>query len=364
MSALLVPYKLVIKFGSLQGMGENLQATFLSQTLNNKGTYMISVEDIYNAVIQNEESKKEFYRWLGASLIGSECTRHIALTFCCAYNNNFSARILRVFENGHQAEQRIGADIKLTGAKIIDEQLEIDAPNCNGHAGSTLDGVIEFANGEQMILEYKTAKSVSFKKYVKDPIKISNPRYYAQVQVNMALRKLKKAMWICENKDTNELHIEYIDYNEEDALYYLNLMKKFIVDGFTGDKISDNPDYFQCRWCAANSICHGKAVPRMHCLTCCHATPIAGGKFKCMRYNAEMPDEQLPKGCDEHVFHPDFINLPMVDNGPYWISYRLPTGELICNCSKESFPRIKINEEMKDIVTSEEWAKRGVLYED
>lgn len=324
---------------------------------------MISVEDIYNAIIKSEESKNEFYRWLGASLIGSECTRNIALTFNCAYHNNFSGRILRVFENGHQAEPRIGNDIKLTGAKIFDEQLEIDAPGCKGHAGSTLDGVIEFPNGEQMLLELKTAKAASFKKYVKESIKTSNPRYFAQVQVNMALRKLKKAMWVCENKDTNELHIEYIDYDEDVATKYLELMKKFIIDGWTGEKISENPDYFQCRWCAANSICHGKQVPRMHCLTCCHCEPTDNAKFKCNRYKNIIPEDFIQQGCEEHVFHPDFINLPMVDNGEYWISYRLPTGELICNCSGESFPRITADD-MKDIVTSTEWAKRGVLYED
>jgi hypothetical protein len=317
-------------------------------------------EDIYFAIIKNEEEQANFYRWLGASLVGHPCSRYIALKFACAFNENFTGRILRVFENGHKAEDRIIKDLELTGAKIFDQQKMIDAPNCLGHAGSTIDGMIK-ENGVDMLLELKTAKSADFKKYVKTSIQESNPRYYAQVQVNMHLTNTKKALWCVENKDSNELHIEYVDYNPQAAAYYLDIMKRVIVDGWTGTKLSDNPDYFQCKWCAANSICHGKSVPRVHCLTCCHAAPIEGGKFKCMRYNAEIPDEQLPKGCDEHVFHPDFINLPMVDNGEFWVSYRLLDGSIIINCARESFPKIT-KDDLTDIVTSAEWAKRGVLY--
>lgn len=323
----------------------------------------MQVEDIYNAIIKDEEEKQEFYRWLGASLIGHECTRYIFLKFICAFNENFTGRILRVFRNGHEAEPRIGADLKLAGCEIFDEQLEIDAPFCKGHAGSTIDGKIKMPDGEVLLLEYKTAKSTAFKKYQKEPIKISNPRYYYQVQINMHLTGLKKAMWIVENKDTNELHIEYIDYDHQDACSKLSLMHKIVNEGFTGEKCSENPDYFQCKWCSANSICHGKKTPRMHCLTCCHSIAIEDGKFRCMLYQTEIPNEFLSKGCPEHVFHPATINLNMVDTGEYWVSYRLPTGELICNCSAKSFPKVDTSIDYKEILDSSEMVKRGYLYE-
>lgn len=323
---------------------------------------MITVDQIYAKIIENESSKQNFYRWLGASLIGSECTRYVALKFYCAFDENFSGRILRVFENGHQAEPRIIHDLELAGGKVHHQQMMIDAPECLGHAGSTIDGLIDI-DGQTLLLELKTAKDEQWKKYA-DPekhLKETNIRYYAQVQVNMHLTQTQKALWCCENKDTNELYIEYIDYNCADAQKYLALMGQ-VVGGYCGEKISEISSFYKCKMCGARDVCHGKKLPRVHCLTCANSQAIAGGKFKCVRWDKEIPSEHLCNACGEHVFNPNFIPLELVNYGEYYCTYRLSNGKLLCNCAVESFPKL-CDGEMQEVLISTDWAKKENPYE-
>jgi hypothetical protein len=145
---------------------------------------------------------------------------------------------------------------------------------------------------------------------------------------------------VAENKDTNELHMEYVRYHP-DAAEGLRSLALAVLDGKEQVRCNESPEWFECKWCAAHSICHGDAFPRVHCLTCCHATPVDGGKWACALYgNAEIPKEQLPNGCPEHIYLPWMINLPVEGWGEYWVMYKLPNGGRLCNTTQTSFPTV------------------------
>ena len=64
---------------------------------------MLTTQDVYAALEKRHAESQPFHRWLGASLVGASCTRFVALSFRCAFDDKLSGRTLRVFANGHAA---------------------------------------------------------------------------------------------------------------------------------------------------------------------------------------------------------------------------------------------------------------------
>lgn len=325
----------------------------------------ITQHDIYSAIEASQE--KSFYRWLGASAIGHSCRHYIALQFRCAFDNHFTARILRIFENGHKAEARIVADLEKAGIQVIDQQRMIDAPDCFGHVGVTLDGVAIY-KGESAVLEMKTSNSKDWVKLHKDGVQSAKRQHYCQVQFGMMLTGLRQALYVSENKDTGELHVEVVPFNQVMADELMQLAKKIIREpgSPTITKCSDRDDWYECKWCSAFSICKGQELPRVHCLTCAHAkvSETGKGKWFCGLYQSEIPEEHLQNGCGNHIYPPWMVNRKMLDWGEYWVMYEAVNGkDRVCNCPAEDFPKIDGDTE-PIIITSQamrEGATKGEL---
>ena len=299
---------------------------------------MKSAQDIYAACQQREAATRGLHRWLGASLIGHGCTRYIALSFRAAFDPNFSGRILRVFENGHRAEDRVVADLEAAGIVVHSRQKMLDLEGGKGHVGVTLDGIAE-EDGASFVLELKTADAKSWRDISNNGVAKAKPQHYAQVQFGMLLTGLTAALYVAENKDTNELYLERVPFNQSKADTLKTLALRIVADA-SGERCSERLDWWECKMCAAFSMCKGTTFTRAHCLTCCHATASEGGTWTCARYgNAVIPDTHISKGCPEHIFLPWMVNLP-AEFGDYCVKYATPTGVRIWNCPVGSMPRI------------------------
>ena len=300
---------------------------------------MLTSTRIYEAI--KIAHRDGFRRWLGASLIGHHCTRYIALKFRCAFHDDFSSRILRVFENGHRAEDRIVADLcKVEGVSVTARQSMIGLLFARGHAGVTLDGIIS-CEGETAVLEMKTAKNSDFTAIEKNGVRKAKPQHYAQMQFAMLLKGCANALYVVENKDTNELYTETVPFDKTEADRLARLAVS-IVNGHGGLKCSDKPTHWQCKTCPAHALCHTQTFPRAHCLTCAHASPTEGGQWTCgLNDGSIIPEDFLPQGCGEHVFISWMVNLPVTDSGEHWVMYKTTGGKRICNAPTESgFPTV------------------------
>ena len=300
---------------------------------------MTRVEEIYQALEKRQGERNDFNRWLGASMIGHPCRRFVSLSFRCAYYNAFKGQTLRIFENGNKAEDRIVADLEVTGKiKVLERQKQLNMEGGLGHAGVTLDGIV-FEDGMYSVLEMKTMNSKGFKELTSKGVLQAKRQHYCQMQFGMLVTGLMSAVYVAENKDTQELHLEYVPYNY-DAAEMLAALARAVLAGTEQTRCNENPEWYECKWCAAHSVCHGNAFPRAHCLTCCHSTPVDGGKWTCAKWSAEIPKENLPVGCAEHIYIPWMINLPVDGWGEYWVTYKLPNGGRLCNTTGQSFPTV------------------------
>ena len=91
------------------------------------------------------EGQKEAPRpHLGASLLGHPCDRWLWLSFRWAVIEQFSGRILRLFDRGKREEEFVIRNLRAVGVDVREDedgkQFRVDF---GGHVGGSLDGIIE-----------------------------------------------------------------------------------------------------------------------------------------------------------------------------------------------------------------------------
>lgn len=280
-----------------------------------------TVEAIY-AHYKKAGDEGHMGRTLPVSLIGHECERYLWYVFrqCC--KPEFSGRMYRLFDTGNLEEARFTKDLRDIGCTVhdIDEatgkQFKVTA--LGGHLKGYMDGAIlgiPEAPKTWHVGEYKTHNAKSFKELIKKGVQESHPKHYAQMMIEMHLTNMWRALYLARNKDTDELHSERIHYNEAEAQGLMNRARRIITAVAPPDRISNRPDWYQCGWCDAKSICHGTepsepalGVPALSCRQCCHATPNLereNGEWICEKYNGILREN--PEPCEDHLILPGLI---------------------------------------------------------
>lgn len=234
---------------------------------------------------------------LGISSLGHHCERYLWYAFrqCC--KPEFDGRMYRLFETGNLEEARFVKDLRDIGCEVhdIDERRTLERTQqykvtaLGGHVKGYLDSVIlglPEAPKTWHVGEFKTHSAKSFKKLQKEGVKDSKPLHYAQVQLGMHLTKMKRALYLARNKDTDALYSERIYYDKEYAESLVDRAKRVITAVAPPDRCTNRRDYYLCSWCDAHAICWGidvdgtskpaLPVPILSCRQCCHATPITG----------------------------------------------------------------------------------------
>ena len=270
---------------------------------------------------------------LGASLIGTECTRAIWYGFRWATRARHTGRILRLFQTGHLAEARFVADLRRIGVTVLEVDPETGRQwtlrDAGGHFGGSMDAVaigVPEAPKAWHVCEFKTHSAKSFAKLQAEGVAASKPLHWAQMQAYMQLAGLDRAFYLAVCKNTDELYQERIHHDAEAALRILAKAERIIAAARPPARISDDPAWWQCRLCDHHAVCHeGQAVER-HCRACLHATPVDGGAWHCRRHEHPLTRQDQEVGCAAHLFIPDLVPGEQLDAGEDWVSYRLPDG--------------------------------------
>jgi hypothetical protein len=315
-----------------------------------------TVKAIYAAYEKRAEGQR---RYLGASIIGKACARAIWYDFRWAGREQFSGRMLRLFETGQLEESRFGDNLTAIGCEVhlVDpntkQQFEVRA--IAGHFAGHIDGAclgIPEAPKTWHLLEMKTHNAKSFAAIKKKGVQESKPEHWAQMQVYMHLAELDRALYLAKNKDTDELYAERIHYDKAAAEQLMEKAEAIIGFDSAPSRISEDPESFACKFCNHKERCHGigpVAVPvEVTCRSCCHSTPIVRGGFEtgvwqCEKHNRALSDAEQRRACDDHIFIPSFITFARtidadsvkdVDEHEWsgdWIEYQTPDGNQFKN---------------------------------
>jgi hypothetical protein len=110
-------------------------------------------------------------------------------------------------------------------------------------------------DNRQYILEVKTAKSSRFQTFVKQGLRKYSETYYAQLQSYMGMSRIDRSVLIAMNKDTHELHCQWVDF---DPVYYQELLEKslrVVKAPSPPTRINNSPFYETCRRCNFVDTC-------------------------------------------------------------------------------------------------------------
>lgn len=250
---------------------------------------------------------------LGASMIGTKCTRSLWYSFRWADQENASGRIMRLWNRGHLEEARFVAMLRAAGIKIWqhDENgKQFRMLDIGGHFAGSCDGVGKgFPEDPKtaMLQEYKTHNDKSFSELESKGLQAAKPQHYSQMQTYMRKLELKKGFYLAVNKNTDALYGEIINYDADQAEHLAARASYVITSPVAPVRLSQLPTWYECKFCAFSKICHKGAAPKVNCRTCKWSSPVENG-WHCGHPNNEhsLTKEQQRDACASYERNPGF----------------------------------------------------------
>lgn len=296
--------------------------------------------------------------YLGASEIGNECWRAVWYSYRHAVTPEPGGRMRRLWTRGHREEAFFVALLKLVGIEV--EELDPDSGDrlwyhdgsdsyvvepwdapAPGGGSDYLDDVTDiqwhverakwqgltikpkkqyrfdgyknhFSGGcdgkawhvdfpdVRFLVEFKTSNLKRFIELKEKKVKEAQPKHYAQMQIYMRKFGLPFALYCVVCKDDDHLYFEIVPYSANEALEVAIKAEKIIDTPKPPARISNNPQWFKCRFCDYRLSCQYGQPMEKKCRTCVHIQPIDGGKWRCNRWNANPPADVMKIGCDQY----------------------------------------------------------------
>ncbi len=278
----------------------------------------------------NDFCKSEFAEdprtHLGASIIGNDCRAYAWNVFRWLDHEDFSGRMLRLFNRGHLEEARFVRWLEGIGFEVREFDPETKKQfrivGCNGHFGGSLDAMAKpparYELDVELIFlgEFKTHNEKSFAKLAgKKPawrdidkpgarsggsgVQMSKPTHYRQMCSYGRAFAFQWGLYCAVNKETDELYFEIVklDWIQADDLF--RKAEGIVNSQRQLPKIAQTEAFFDCKFCNFAGICHRGELPTKNCRSCVNARPIANAEWHCDKWNNTIPKDFIPEGCGE-----------------------------------------------------------------
>jgi hypothetical protein len=291
-----------------------------------------TVDAIFRAY--ESASRDGFREHLGASLIGHECDRHLWYSFRWVRRAQHAGRLLRLFETGQLEETRLIRNLRAAGVTVMDvdpatgRQWAMKA--CAGHFGGSADAIaigIHEAPKAKHVCEFKTHNAKSFAALQKHGLAKHKPQHLAQLQIYMHLLGAERGFYLAVCKNDDSLYSERVHPDPVAAERLLAKAEAIINAPSPPAKLSEDADYFLCRWCDHKDICHGEERAERNCRTCLHASPVADGKWHCAARDIFLSARNQRAGCmSTHRYIPDLVAGEQTDVRGDAVVYRMRDG--------------------------------------
>jgi hypothetical protein len=296
-----------------------------------------AIDPIVSAIYEQYEKRgnaEPARAYLGASIIGKECSRALWYDFRWCGAPVFDGRMYRLFQTGHLEEPRMIADLRCIGAEVYDVDptngRQFGFADHGGHMKGHMDGCarhIPTGGARWHVLEFKTHSAKSFADLKKNGVKKAKPQHYDQMTWYMGKTGMDRALYLAKNKDTDELYAERIEFDKVRFEQIQAKAAQIIFGSGIPPKLSDDPSYYLCKMCDHRAVCHMNRVPPISCRTCCHSTAEkdGDGRWSCAKAG---PDSSIPvnaqrTGCPQHLPLPFLLTYAEpIDAGEGWIELK------------------------------------------
>ena len=280
--------------------------------------------------------------YFGVSGIGHHCERYMWLNWRWAVREQFSGRMLRLFDRGHREEQSVVNNLRAIGIDVQSTGTNQSSVHLGWHVKGHIDGLAPYGipgvSKKPHIIEIKTHNKKSFDDLEKTGVEKSKPMHYAQMQVYMYGAKVERALYVAVCKDDDRMYTERIKLDREYAEKMINRAKRIVQSDEIPPPISTDPSWYQCKFCSAHAMCH-EQTPTQHvnCRTCAHAT-VRETDWRCERHDADdIPAHFQRQGCEAHVLHPHLVPWPRRASSDQWEAIYVIDGKDVRNGEPDAF---------------------------
>lgn len=214
-----------------------------------------AIKELVDQAIINLERPKRNY--LGASIVGTDCDRQLWYSYHEPLPID-SAKVLRIFDVGHELELSVIKWLELAGLKLFTadsngDQFGFSDGPISGHVDGIVLG-IPFDEKTPHLLEIKTANDFRWKAFVKDGF-CSDEKYKAQIHIYMLKLRLKRCLAVVLNKNTQEIYYEIIEFDEFEAISSLNRGMAIAETKDLPDRKYPSRSFFKCQFCNYKERC-------------------------------------------------------------------------------------------------------------
>lgn len=288
------------------------------------------------AIYRAYEAANEHFDSLGISVgeIATECDRALWYTFRWASApEQIDGRKLSIFRTGDRWEEVMVSDLERIGVEVWGQQdrIRLVAGHVRGKCDGKAIGIPEAPKTEHLC-EFKSSNDKGFKEIKKHGCRKSKPLHFGQCQIGMHAFGLTRCLYMVTNKNDDERYVERIEYDAEWCIRQLARAERIINSPSPPARLSDDPDFFGCRFCKHYDVCHGRAWPRVTCRSCLHATPEMTGDahWSCSRWAKPLSVDEQKTACPAHLYIPAMVPGEQIDadDEAETVTYRLWNGKV------------------------------------
>lgn len=221
-------------------------------------------------------SRKEPRRtYLGMSSIGHACSRKLWYDMHQPLTEQFTAPTLKRFEDGHRSEALMAIRLRMApGVQLWtvdpDTGNQFGCKDYDGQFSGHMDGVILGVYQAPKTPHVWEGKAVNDKKFSdfkklrahdeKSALEKWDPVYWAQAQAYMGYFDLDRHyLTVCTPgvRDWDAVRTEF------DLAAFIKIKdkaKRILDSSIPLARVSNNPSWYQCKFCVYHTICHGSAT--------------------------------------------------------------------------------------------------------
>lgn len=228
-----------------------------------------AVVDALNQAMLNKRSGQERRQYLGASMWGDPCDRKLGYMYHKAKpDSEFRPDTLRIFDMGHDGEDRVAEYLKLAGFELLthgEDGKQFGFSAGGGKLKGHIDGVILSGPAGvawPSLWENKALNEKGFKDAVTKGIREAKPLYFAQAQVYMAYMELQVCVFTVQNRNTGEIHAEIIPFDARAAQEASDRAVRVVSssDPIELNKIGRESTDFRCKFCDFKGTCWAQPI--------------------------------------------------------------------------------------------------------
>jgi hypothetical protein len=293
-------------------------------------------------VLEREENAHASRPYLGMSGLGEDCERKLWYGFRWVQRVTFSAETHKKFIDGHRTEDLLMQRIRrVPGIEIhtVDPETgkQFEVTDFGGHLKGHLDGAayrLLQAPKIWHVAEVKASeKMADLNKAVvvlgeKTALRQWNFTYYVQAVLYMNYTGMERHWLVCGTPGGREWTGVRTEADPAEAIRQKAKAHRVIFSQHPLERISDNPEFYKCRWCSFRGVCHDGTLPESNCRTCLHVTPTEAGEWHCARWGKVLTVEEQRAGCQAHLYIPSLVPGEQIDASPEgeWVEYRMRDG--------------------------------------